>query len=149
MSKILKSIVGLAIITSTIGLAATPAQAESKAAQCKRFDQTMITFTQQLDSAKFDRSQNPSAFFKRWLSTSEKGLKQLQSKQFSNPKIRGFQQTALNIFVDVHNNVIGGAEAFDKRDRAAFENSYQQVSAASKPVIKLRRQFDAYCGRAK
>jgi hypothetical protein len=146
MSKILKSIVGLAIITSTIGLAATPAKAESKAAQCKRFDQAMTIFGQQLDSIRYDENQSSTANYDRLLSTSKKELKQLQRKQFSDSKIRGFQQRALNTFVNVHNNISNAADAADRNDRAGYERIYAQLKPTIQPIRQLRKEFDKYCG---
>jgi hypothetical protein len=149
MSKILKSIVGLAIITSSIGLAATPAKAESKAAQCKRFDQTMNAFAKPITSIAKNRSNNPQADADRMISVIGTGLKKLQGSKFSDPKIRGFQQTALNIYVDLHNNLANVADAAERGDRATTITAYQQLVAGVEPEARLQKQFVAYCGRPK
>ncbi len=149
MSKILKSIVGLAIITSAIGLTATPAQAESKAAQCKRFDQAGRVFGQRLYSLRRDPNQNYTANIDRLISNSETGLKQFQAQKFSDPKIRGFQQSTLNIMVQFHNDMITTAESVERRDRAAFTGNYKQMMSALQPLKQLSKQYEAYCGRPK
>jgi hypothetical protein len=148
MSKMLKSIVGLAIISSVIGLAATPAKAESKAAQCKRFDQAMIAFTKPLVNTSVERS-NPVENADRLLKLSSSGLKQLQSHQFSDPKVRGFQQTALNIYVKLHNDLASLADAAEKGDRTTANQSYQGLFTAIQPETQLKQDYRAYCGRPK
>jgi hypothetical protein len=147
MSKVFKSIVGFAIISSAIGLTAVPAKAESKVSQCQRFDQSMTTFMHQLDNA--DHHQPPSVYLNSLLSSSEKELKQLQSRQFSDPKIRGFQQKALNTLVAFHNNVINAADAVDRHDRAGFDSAFNQVRSSVQPIKSLRKEFDNYCGQPK
>jgi hypothetical protein len=149
MSNILKSIVGLAIISSAIGLAATPAQAESKTSQCKRFDQAMVKFSQPITSIAKNRSNNAMADADKMLAATAAGLKQLQSRQFSDPKIRGFQQSALNIYVDLHNNLARLADAAEKGDQATTINAYKQLLTGIEPEVRLQKQFVAYCGRPK
>jgi hypothetical protein len=149
MSKILKSIVGLAIISSSIGFAATPAKAESKASQCQRFGQAMITFNQQFSNVTSQRSSNPAASIYQLVDASGKGLKQLQSRKFDDPKIRGLQQTALNVYVTFHNDMIGVAEAVERRDRVAAIQAYEKMMTAIEPEAKFRQQYVAYCGRPK
>jgi 16S rRNA C1402 N4-methylase RsmH len=149
MSNILKSIVGLAIIASSIGLAATPAKAESKTAQCKRFDQAMNTFAKPITSISKNRSNNPMADADQMLSVLSTQLKQLQSRQFSDPKIRGFQQSALNIYVDAYNNLANLTDAAERGDQATTINSYQQLLTSIQPEARLQKQFVAYCGRPK
>jgi spore coat protein CotF len=144
MSKILKSIVGLAIITSTIGLAATPAQAESKAAQCKRFDKAMVALTN--PHSLINNPSNNAVSVDQFLGVMSTGLKKLQRSQFSDPKIRGFQQSALNIYADLHDNLISMMEA---KDQATAVSASQQLSSTIEPEAKLKQQFVAYCGRAK
>jgi hypothetical protein len=149
MSNILKSIVGLAMITSTIGLAATPAQAESKAAQCKRFNQAMTTFAKPITNIARNRSDNPQADADQMLGVLGTGLKQLQSRQFSDPKIRGFQQTALNMYVDLYNNLANLTDAAERGDRATTISAYQQLLTVVEPEARLQKQYVAYCGRPK
>jgi hypothetical protein len=148
MSKILKSIVGLAIISTTIGLAATPAKAESKTAQCKRFDQAMNTFAAPISRIGKSRS-NGTAHADQALQVLSTQLKQLQSRQFSDPKIRGFQQSALNIYVEAYNNLASVTDAAERGDRATAISSYQQLLTNAEPEARLQKQFVAYCGRAK
>ncbi len=149
MSKVLKSIAGLVIIISAIGLTATSAKAESKAAQCKRFDQAGRVFGQRLSSVRRDPNKNYSANIDRWISSSETGLKQFQAQKFSDPKIRGFQQSTLNIMVQFHNDMITTAESIERRDRAAFTGNYKQMMSALQPLKQLNQQYEAYCGRPK
>jgi hypothetical protein len=149
MSKILKSIVGLAIISSSLAFAATPAQAESKAAQCQRFNQTMNAFAKPISAAYKQRGSNDQANADRLLSVLSTQLKQLQNRQFSDPKIRGFQQSALNIYVGLHNNLADVVDAADRGDRAAAISAYQQLLTGVEPEVRLQKQFVAYCGRPK
>jgi hypothetical protein len=149
MSKVFKSIVGLAIITSSIGLAATPAKAESKPAQCQRFGQALSALSQHLVSARRNPNLSRDANTDRLLVASEKGLKQLQSRQFSDPKIRGFQQTTLNTMTRFHNNIITLVEVSERNDRPAVDRALQQLSTSLKPLDSLSKQVDAYCGRSK
>jgi hypothetical protein len=149
MSKILKSIVGLVIVSASIGLAAAPVRAESKAAQCKRLDQAMTVFGKQFLSVKRDPNRNYSENVDRLLSTSERALKQFQAQKFSDPTIRGFQQTTLNVFVNVHNGTINVAEAVERRDRNAADRAYKQVLADLQPLQPLGEKYEAYCGRSK
>jgi hypothetical protein len=149
MSKILNGLVGLLIISSSIGLAATPAHAESKAAQCQRFNQASRSFGKQLSSIQRDPNQNYSANVDRLLSSSETGLKQFQAQQFSDPKIRGFQQSTLNIMVQFHNDMITTAEAVERNDHAAFARDYKQMMSALQPLKQLSKQYESYCGRSK
>ncbi len=149
MSNILKSIVGLVIIGATIGLAATPAKAESKTAQCKRFDQAMNTFAKPITHIGKNRSNNAMTDIDQILRVLSPQLKQLQSRQFSDPKIRGFQQSALNIYVDAYNDLANIADAAEKGDRATAVNAYQQLVTSIQPEAQLQKQFVAYCGRPK
>jgi hypothetical protein len=148
MSKILKSIVGLAIITSSIGFAATPAKAESKAAQCQRFSQTMVVFTKSI-AATENRGNDNIANADQLLNVMATGLKKLQRTQFSDPKIRSFQQSALNIYAGLHDNLANVVDAAEKGDRATAINAYQQLLTSVEPEARLRQQFRAYCGRPK
>jgi hypothetical protein len=149
MSKMLKSIVGLAIISSAIGLAAAPAKAESKAAQCQRFGQSMVTFSRQLAAVQSQSNRDLVPSLDRWLQTSNQGLKRMQSMQFSDPKIRGFQQTALNVYVDLHNTMSGLADALERHDRDGARNAYQGLFTAIQPETQLKQDYRAYCGRPK
>jgi hypothetical protein len=149
MSKILKSIVGLVIISSTIGLAAAPAKAESKPAQCQRFGQTMIAFTKPISSISNNRSNNSTANANQLLSVMGTGLKKLQRSQFSDPKIRGFQQSALNLYAGLHDNLATVMDAAERKDQATAINAYQQLLAGIEPEARLQKQFVAYCGRPK
>jgi hypothetical protein len=149
MSNVLKSIVGLVVISSAIGFTAAPAHAESKASQCQRFGQAMLTFNQQFSNVKSQRSSNPAASINQLIEASGKGLKQLQSRKFDDPKIRGLQQTALNLYVTFHNDMINVAEAVERRDRNAAIQAYNQMMTAIEPEAKFRQQYGAYCGRAK
>jgi hypothetical protein len=149
MSKILNGLVGLVIIGGAISFAATPAHAESKAAQCQRFKQANVIFAKQLASIKRDANQGYSANTDRYLSVSEAGLRQFQMQQFSDPKIRGFQQGALNLYVQAHNNTISLFEARERHDRPAFNSAYKQMLADLQPIGPLDKQAVAYCGRSK
>jgi hypothetical protein len=147
MSKILKSIVGLVIISSTIGLAAAPAKAESKPAQCQRFGQALVTFSQQLKSAaQRDPNQSYSANMDRLLSGSEQALKQLQSRKFSDPKIRGFQQNTLNIMTRFHNNIIDASKMAERHDRPATDRAVNKMMADLQPLEQMAKQANPYCG---
>jgi hypothetical protein len=149
MSKILNGLVGLVIIGGAIGIAAAPAHAESKAAQCQRFKQANLIFAKQLASIKRDPNQGYSANADRYLSASEAGLKQFQMQQFSDPKIRGFQQGALNLYVQAHNNMISLFEARERHDRPGTTSAYNQLIADLQPIGPLDKQAVAYCGRLK
>jgi hypothetical protein len=149
MSNILKSIVGLAIITSTIGLAAAPAKAESKAAQCKRFDQAVSSFNKQFSNFKRDPNQPYSANADRFLSNSESAIKRFQAQQFTDPKIRSFQQSTLNSFVQLHNGMVSRAEAGEKHDRQSYIAASQQIEQDVKQLGPLSRKVESYCGRSK
>jgi hypothetical protein len=149
MSKVIKSIVGLCLISASIGLAASPAKAESKAAQCKRFDQAMTVFGNQFLSVKRGPNRDYSEHVDRLLSTSERALKQFQAQKFSDPTMRGFQQTTLNVFVTVHNDTITVVEAVERRDRNATDRAYKQVLADLQPLQPLGKKYEAYCGRSK
>jgi hypothetical protein len=149
MSKIFKSIVGLVIVGAAIGLAAAPAKAESKAAQCKRFEQVGQTFNKQFLGVKRDPNRNYSENINRLVNTSEKALKQFQAQKFSDPKIRGFQQTSLNVFVRFHNGMITTAEAYERNDRPAADRAYKQMMSELEALRPLGKQYDAYCSRSK
>jgi membrane-bound lytic murein transglycosylase len=149
MSKVFKSIVGLLIVSSSLAFAATPAKAESKTAQCQRFNQASRSFGKQLSSIQRDPNQNYSANVDRLLSNSETGLKQFQAQQFSDPKIRGFQQSTLNIMVQFHNDMITTAEAVERNDHVAFTRDYKQMMSALQPLKQLSKQYESYCGRSK
>jgi hypothetical protein len=147
MSKILKSIVGLVVVGAAIGLAAAPAKAESKAAQCKRLERSIVAFGRQLPDMK--PNQNYSSHMSQWLAASETGLKQLQSQKFSDPKIRSFQQSTLNVFVQAHNSMIGLVESVERRDRSGYTVAANQISEDLKPLKPLGQRVEAYCGRSK
>jgi hypothetical protein len=150
MSKILKSIVGLAIITSSIGLTATPAKAESKPAQCKRFKQSIAAFNRQIHNAVAHNTKDPIDNINRRLSVNESGLRQLQAKQFSDPKIRSFQQSALNIHVRFHNDLASLGDAIENGDRAAARSIYKEMmTTAIGSSDAVDRQIVSYCGRSK
>ncbi len=147
MSKVLKSIVGLAIITSTIVLAATPAKAESKLAQCQRFDQAMTLLRQQINRIEYDQNQTSRANYNRLLGTSKKRLKQFQRHQFSDLKIRSFQQRTVNTWVNVHKNISSAADAADRDDRVSYEDLYVQLMPTIQLIRTLRQDFDNYCAQ--
>jgi hypothetical protein len=151
MSKVLKSIVGLCLISASIGFIASPAQAkaESKVAQCKRFDRAMNTFSQPIVALQSSRTSNPKADGDRLLTVLSTELKKLQRHQFSDPKIRGFQQSALNIYVKLHDDFADLADAAERGDQATAKQSYQQLFTAIKPSETLYKQFTAYCGKPK
>jgi hypothetical protein len=147
MSKMLKSIVGLVIVSASIGLTASPVKAESKLAQCKRLQDSIKTFARQL---KMPHEQSHTAYLNQWLRNSETGLKQLQAKQFSDPKIRGMQQASLDLLVQLHNDTITTVEAVERRDRAAYNQAYQQMDANFKTSTnRVEKQFATYCVRSK
>jgi hypothetical protein len=148
MSKMLKSIVGLVIVGATIGLAAAPAKAESKIAQCKRFDQAMTVFNQQFSSKQETIGQSRTAKLDLLLNNSEKALKQLQSRQFSDPKIRSFQQSALNVFVQFHNDMADATNAIDRQNRPAAETAFKRMLLAENRLKQLDQRFHGYCGGA-
>ncbi len=149
MSKVLKSIVGLVIVGATIGLAAAPAKAESKAAQCKRFDQAVSSFNKQFSNFKRDPNQPYSANADRFLSNSESAIKRFQAQQFTDPKIRSFQQSTLNSFVQLHNGMVSRAEAGEKHDRQSYTAASQQIEQDVKQLGPLSRKVESYCGRSK
>jgi hypothetical protein len=147
MFKIFKSIVGLAIVGATVGLAATPAKAESKTAQCVRLGQAVSTFGKQLPHMQ--PGQSRSSNIARYLNASEAGLKKMQAQKFSDPKIRRFQQSVLNIFVQAHNDMISLVEAGERRDRPAFINASNRIDQDLAALNPLGNQVEAYCGRSK
>jgi membrane-bound lytic murein transglycosylase len=147
MSKILKSIVGLAIISSTIGLAAAPAQAESKTSQCQRFEQAMNQLSQQINRIEYDQNQTSRVNYSRLLGTSKKRLKQFQRNQFSDLKIRSFQQRTVNTWVNVHKNISSAADGVDRDDRVSYEDLYVQLMPAIQLIRTLRQDFGNYCSQ--
>jgi hypothetical protein len=149
MSKIRNGLMGLVVMGAAVGLAATPAQAESKVAQCKRFDQAMNSFSQPITSLRANPSSNPKADGDRLLKIMSTELKKLLRHQFSDPKIRGFQQSALNIYVKLHDDFADLADAAERGDQATAKQSYQQLFTAIKPSETLYKQFTAYCGKPK
>jgi hypothetical protein len=149
MSKILKSIVGLVIIGSSLAFAAAPAKAESKPAQCQRFKQAIVTLNRQLAKGKYDKSQSYLANVDRYLSTAEPSLKQLQSRQFSDARIRGLQQATLDLHVKLYNDIANIGDAVEQRDKAAAQSAFQQLITAADSANGINRQIAAYCGRSK
>jgi hypothetical protein len=146
MSTILKSIVGLAIISSTIGFAATPVKAESKAAQCNRFVQAMSVFKQQLRKGDDPRKSRIEKI-NHLLKNSEIAIKQLQGRQFSDAKLRGFQQAELNVFIKLHNIMSSGADAIDRGDSVADKNTSKQLVAVAAAGREVSKRADAYCNK--
>jgi gas vesicle protein len=149
MSKIFKSIVGLAIIGSSLAFAAAPAKAESKPAQCQRFKQAIVTLNRQISSAKSNSSSNSVENLDRLLNATATGLKQFQNRQFSDPKIRGFQQSALDIHVKLHDDVTNLADAIEGGNQSAAEQIFGQFATAVSAANKVDKQIAAYCGRSK
>jgi hypothetical protein len=147
MSKVLKSIVGLVIISSAIGLAAAPAKAESKAAQCQRFNHAMVDFDRQFAGVHYESGQNPTENVNQILDVSAAALKQLQSRKFSDPKVRGLQQTALNIYVRLHNNMVDMRDGFAQGDHAAATQAYKQYATNLKSRSALKQKFATDCTR--
>jgi hypothetical protein len=147
MSKILKSIVGLAIITSTIGLAATPAQAESKTSQCQRFNQAMLDFDRQFTGVQYESGQNSTENVENLLNISETALKQLQNRKFNDPKVRALQQKALNIYGRLHNDMVDMRNGFAQGNHAAAVQGHKQYTTDLKSRSSLKQQFAAYCVR--
>jgi hypothetical protein len=149
MSRIFKSIVGLVIISSAIGIAAAPAHAESKPAQCQRFKQAIGAFNQQIYQAHANRSQNSIANIDRMLKVTENGLKQLQKKQFGDPKIRGFQQSALDIHVKLHNDLASIGDAVERGDQSSAKSIYVEMLTTIHSAHEVDKQVVSYCGRYK
>lgn len=149
MSKIFKSIVGLVMIGSSLAFAAAPAQAESKTAQCQRFKQAILTLNRQLEKGKYDKSQAYLANVDRYLSAAETGLKQLQSRQFSDARIRGLQQATLDMHVKIYNDIANIGDAVEQRDKAAAQSAFQQLITTANSANGIDRQFISYCGRSK
>ncbi|MBE9028637.1 hypothetical protein IQ266_02550 [filamentous cyanobacterium LEGE 11480] len=143
-NKIYQATIGLLLIGSSLSLTTLPAQAESRAAQCQRFDHAMNTFARQLATAK-KGNRNPISNLNRWLNISEKSLKQLQNKQFSDPQVQAFQQKALDIYVNVHNSMIGIANSVEARDRQAAMLAYGKLFKSIQPEKQLKRQLSNYC----
>jgi hypothetical protein len=145
MSKILKSIVGLAIISSSIGLAAAPAHAESKALQCRRLYQGVTTFGQH--SASNVPSNNTLADLDQYLASSEKALKALRNQQFNDPKIRGYHQRLLNLFVAVHNSTADIGDHIQARNLdAALADRQRLTKTLPAAGQKLGQEIRIYCG---
>jgi hypothetical protein len=144
MSKVFKSIVGLVVVGAAIGLAAAPAKAESKAAQCKRFRQSVRTFSQQLPDMK--PNENYNDHMSQWLDASEAGLKQLQSQKFTDPKIRSFHQTTVYVLVRSHNYMRGTVKSVEHRGRSSYLVEPKQNV---KVLSSLGESIEAYCGRSK
>ncbi len=147
MSKVLKSIVSLAIIGSSLAFAAAPAKAESKVAQCKRLNHSLIKYANQLPEMK--RVRDYSSDMSQWLNASEAGLKQLQSQKFTDPKIRSFQQSTLNVLVQAHNDMIGLVESVERRDRSGYLVAAKQIDTDMKALSTVGKKIESYCGRSK
>jgi hypothetical protein len=93
--------------------------------------------------------QSHSSNIARYLNASEAGLKKMQAQKFSDPKIRRFQQSVLNIFVQAHNDMISLVEAGERRDRPAFINASNRIDQDLAALNPLGNQIEAYCGRSK
>jgi hypothetical protein len=144
--KIYHYCIGLTIISATIGFNGLPAMAESKVSQCKRFDQTMSQFSNQMEAvAKSDKS-DPIVYADRVLVTLKRGIEQLKSRKFSDAKIQSFQVEAVNTFVAGYNDLASMANATETNNPKAVQLGYERLKKIAPRTSSLQRQFDRYCG---
>jgi hypothetical protein len=105
MSSLRHSFIGLCLISSTIsglatiGVTASPVQAapakESKASQCKRLEQSILTHSKNMAASQ-------DMGVRQILAKSQASIKQAQARKFSDPKIQRFHQQFLSF-----NRVVG------------------------------------------
>jgi hypothetical protein len=150
MLKINHCLLGLTLVGGIISLTAAPVRAESKVSQCKRFDQTMNSFSQQLAPAlklkkTRDREQALSSL-DHLLKVSGKGLTQIQARKFTDPKLQSMQDQALGIYTDFHNSFVQITNAVDQNDRALADKGLKMMEPLAPREQKLRGQFRQYCG---
>jgi hypothetical protein len=143
-------LLGLATVSAIVTLSASPVKAESKVSQCKRFYQTMQTFTNQLNPGlkQTMQAKTPETFtssLDRVLNASQRGLKQIEGRKFSDPNLQTFQNQALNIYTNLHNAMAKTADAVDGRNKAAFDQSRQKLKAIAQQEEQFRQQVMKYC----
>jgi hypothetical protein len=148
MLKINHCFLGLAVVGITVSLSATPVRAESKLSQCKRFNQTMALFTNQMDVVFKNKSGDPVDRVDRALAASEQGLKQIQARKFTDRQIQSFQTQAANLYIDMHNNLVNLVNAAERQDRPTAEQFLQKLRSITPREKQLYQQFAKYC-RAK
>jgi hypothetical protein len=150
MLKINRCLIGLALVGGIVSLTAAPVRAESKVSQCKRFEQTMNTFSQKMIPAlksvkKGDRDQFINSL-DQILRVSDKELKRIQARQFTDPKLQSIQNQALSLYTEFHNGFVQIANAADQNDRPTAEKGLKAIKSLIPQEAKLRQQFNQYCG---
>jgi preprotein translocase subunit Sss1 len=150
MLKINRCLLGLALVGGIVSLTASPVRAESKISQCKRFSQTMSTFSQKMipvlkSAKKGDRDEFISSL-DQILRVSNKELKRIQARQFTDPKLQSLQNQALSLYTEFHNGFVQIANAADQNDRPAAENGLKAIKSLVPQEAKLGKQFNQYCG---
>jgi hypothetical protein len=150
MSKILKSIAGILIISTSINLAATPATAESKTSQCKRFHQANVALSNQIPHASSENvDQNRRAEAERISLGLKTGLKAFKLKKLSDPKIRSFQQATLKTLVQFDNDLMKFIESTEHEGLAEMSQKARKMKMNIPALESIGDQTNAYCGRPK
>jgi hypothetical protein len=150
MLKINRCLLGLALVGGMVSLTAAPVRAESKVSQCKRFRQTMNTFSQQLMPAlkpmkTRDRDQFIDSIDKV-LRISDKELKRIQARQFTDSKLQSVQNEVLSLYTELHNSFVQIANAADQNDRPTAEKGLKAIKSLIPREAKVAQQFQQYCG---
>jgi hypothetical protein len=150
MLKINRCLLGLALVGGIVSLSAAPVRAESKVSQCKRLSQTVSTFWQQLGPAlKPAKNQDRDQFIDsvdQVLRISDKELKRIQARKFSDPKLQSIQNQVLGLYTELHNGFIEIANAADQNDRPAAEKGLKAIRSLIPREDKIAQQFRQYCG---
>jgi hypothetical protein len=145
--KIPHWLLGLVMIGAVLGGVTIPAQAESKVAQCRRFDQAMMRFGDSLVATNQSERKDPVVHADRLLAVFKTQLKQLEGQKFADAKIRAFQRQAISLNIAAHNDLTHMTNAYEKGDRATFDTYRTRYQQAPPRVGELERQFLKYCGR--
>jgi hypothetical protein len=145
-------LLSLVVVGTAVGLTALPASAESKLSQCKRFSQTMDTFGKQIwpPLKQTMASKTPETYINsldKTLAASQKGLKQIEGRRFSDRQLQSLQVQTINLYTDVHNSLVGVANAFDNRDRAGIMAAVKPLNSLAERETKLVQQFRKYCSK--
>jgi hypothetical protein len=153
MISLRNSLIGLCLISSTLTLAATPTQAapakESKASQCKRFEQAVLSYGNSLSPKGLNaiKGKTYSDRMDQLLAKSEASAKRLQAHRFSDPKIQRYHQATLDITVAIHNNFVALVNAVETRDSAGINQVGSDFqSMFNSPELKqLDKAMRSYC----
>jgi hypothetical protein len=145
-------LLSLVVVGTAVGLTALPASAESKLSQCKRFNQTMGTFGNQIwpPLKQTMAAKTPEAYINsldKALAASKKGLKQIENRRFSDRQIQALQLQTANVYIDLHNILVGVANAFENRDRAGVMAAIKPINALADREKKVIQQFQQYCSK--